>query len=359
MATIAPPQTAPPASTPQPAIPAGRSPGGPLKLVVGAGMVLVVGSILLVAVLASILGSNPSGCATPSTSAVAALPAPGTAGSALNGKVSWFGGPHDSKAGPTTATGISVTHPGIAVYNGATEGGWWWVRFPNGRTAILQQTDFGPAPWTGRVLDVLYSALPAIGYTEQSFSTDAQITARYLGKDPRWAHAPGAVTGATAPAGVVPSSAGGCTDRSLVDTGVPGKVRIAPGADRPGVPIAPVTLAFVARMAGITGRTLVITTGTNHSQYTVDGLVSDHWDGHATDIGMAANGGSEGSPVGDRIMAACLIAGGETPARAQADASRGGLYTLVHDRLRIQCIWKTYEGGNHYTHVHAGARPVL
>lgn len=358
MATIAPPQTAPPASTPQPAILPGRPPGGPLKVLIGAALALVVGSILLGAVLASILGSNSSGCATSSTSVATALPAPGTAGSALTGKVSWFGGPHDPSAGPTTATGISVTHPGIAVYNSTTEGGWWWVRFPNGRTAILQQTDFGPAPWTGRVLDVLYSALPAIGYTEQNFPTDAHITARYLGKETRWAHAQGAITGTTTPAGVVPSAAGGCSDSSLSETGVPGKVRIAPGADRPGVPIAPVTLAFVARMAGIAGRALVITTGTNHSQYTVDGLVSDHWDGHAADIGMAANGGSDGSPVGDRIMAACLIAAGEPPTRAQADASRGGLYTLIHDGLRIQCIWKTYQGGNHYTHVHAGARPV-
>jgi hypothetical protein len=64
---------------------------------------------------------------------------------------------------------------------------------------------------------------------------------------------------------------------------VPGKVVIAPGANRPGVPIQPITLRFVATMAGLYGKPITITTGTNHSQYTVDGNVSDHWDGHAAE----------------------------------------------------------------------------
>lgn len=72
---------------------------------------------------------------------------------------------------------------------------------------------------------------------------------------------------------------------------------------------------------------------------------------------MAANGGTDDSPTGDRIMAACLIAGGMPRPQAIATARRGGLYTLENDGLRIQCIWKTDAGGNHHNHVHAGARP--
>jgi len=339
-------------------IPARSTAGGPLRAIAAGSVALLVGSVLLVAILASVLGGSATSCGNAPTSAVASVPAPGTAGTELRGKVSWFGGPNDRTAGPTTATGLPVTHPGIAVYNTATEGGWWWVRFPNGRAAILQQTDLGPAPWTGRVVDVLYSALPALGYTESNFPTDAEVVARYLGRSDRWAQAQGAITGAATPLGVAPSSPGGCADVVLADSAVPGNVKIAAGANRPGVPIAPETLAFVARMAGIAGRTLVITTGTNHSEYTVDGNVSDHWDGHAADIGMAANGGTDDSPVGDRIMAACLIAAGEPPAQAIAHAQAGGLYTLVHDGLRIQCIWKTYLGGDHHNHVHVGARPI-
>jgi len=31
---------------------------------------------------------------------------------------------------------------------------------------------------------------------------------------------------------------------------------------------------------------------------------------------------------------------------------------MVHDGLRIQCIWKTYASGDHHNHVHVGMRPT-
>jgi hypothetical protein len=65
-------------------------------------------------------------------------------------------------------------------------------------------------------------------------------------------------------------------------------VRVAGGANLPGHPLAPETLGFLQRVAVLYGRPLVVTTGTNHSRYTVDGRVSDHADGHAADLGMAA-----------------------------------------------------------------------
>ena len=111
-------------------------------------------------------------------------------------------------------------------------------------------------------------------------------------------------------------------------------------------------------MAALYGGAIVVSTGTNHSTHTVDGRVSDHIDGHAADLGMIANGGSDDSPVGDRLMAACLIAGGLAPEQAADFARAGGLYTLEHDGLRVQCIWKTFKGGNHHDHVHAAARPL-
>lgn len=331
--------------------------GAPAKAIVGTGLLGVLAAILGVGIIAAILGQTPSSCQAPAAGAVTALPAPGTGGQALRGRVSWFGGPRDGMAGSKTASGIPLSQPGIAVYNTQTLRGFWWVRFPNGRAAVLQQTDVGPAPWTGRVLDVVYSTLPRLGYTEATFPTDAQIEARYLGRDKKFAAAAGAVPAGQLPSGASPDDSGGCGDSGLEGTGVPGKVVVAPGANRPGVPIQPVTLRFVAAMAGLYGKPITITTGTNHSQYTVDGNVSDHWDGHAADIGMIANGGTDDSPVGDRIMTACLVAAGVPEAQAAEDARRGGLYTLTHDGLRIQCIWKTYAGGNHHNHVHAGARP--
>ncbi|MGH2945813.1 MAG: lytic murein transglycosylase [Solirubrobacteraceae bacterium] len=147
----------------------------------------------------------------------------------------------------------------------------------------------------------------------------------------------------------------GCTAGPI---GVPGNLHIAPGANAPGEPIAPETLAFVARVAGIYGEPLIVTTGTNHSYYTVDGSVSDHSTGHAVDIGMAANGGTDDGSVGDAIATAALIAAGDPRAQAAREAGAGGLFNREHNGLRIQVIWKTYEGGNHHNHVHIGARPA-
>ena len=104
------------------------------------------------------------------------------AGATLTGKVSWFGGPGDSMSGPTTASGKPVSAGGIAVYNEQTLGGWWAVTFPNGRTVTLQQNDIGPAPWTGRVVDVDYASLSAAGYSQSNFPTNSTVKAVYLGK---------------------------------------------------------------------------------------------------------------------------------------------------------------------------------
>lgn len=149
-------------------------------------VVLVFGVLALaVAILGALEQNQANTCGTPTTPVSTAPPTSTAAGQAITGAVSWFGGPDDHTTGPTTADGKPVSDPGIAVYDTATLNGYWRVHFPNGKTAVLQQTDIGPAPWTGRVLDVLYSALPYIGYSEQDFPTGAQITATYLGTSPK------------------------------------------------------------------------------------------------------------------------------------------------------------------------------
>jgi hypothetical protein len=153
------------------------------------------------------------------------------------------------------------------------------------------------------------------------------------------------------------SASAGCESDGLVGSGVPGKVVVASGANRPGVPLRKLALDYLAAMAGLYGKPIIVSTGTNHDRLTINGNVSDHWNGHAADLGMAINGGSDGSRVGDLLMTACLRVAGVAPARAAAQARRGGLFTLRRGALRIQCIWKTYAGGNHYTHVHVGVQP--
>jgi hypothetical protein len=105
------------------------------------------------------------------------------AGIHLRGKVSQFGGPNDPTDSGHTANGMTTATPGIAVYNENTLGGYWKVTTANGRTQVIQQTDIGPAPWTGRLIDFTYSAVHLFGYTQQNFPTDSVASAVYLGKD--------------------------------------------------------------------------------------------------------------------------------------------------------------------------------
>lgn len=164
------------APQPPPSPPGTGVPRGALLGALAAGALLLV---VIITILGALVGQQAPTCAA----AAAPLPAAGTNGTSLTGKVSWFGGPHDPTAGPTTASGQPTSTPGVAVYDTATLRGYWQITFPNHHVAVLQQTDIGPAPWTGRALDVTYSALSQIGYTEQNFPTDATITATYVGKN--------------------------------------------------------------------------------------------------------------------------------------------------------------------------------
>lgn len=137
-----------------------------------------------------------------------------------------------------------------------------------------------------------------------------------------------------------------------------GKVIIAPGANKPGHPIQAMTMKYVARMSDRFGKPITITTGTNHDKLTKNGKISDHFSGHAADIGMAANGGTNDGPVGDKIMEAALVLAGVSDQHAPEQARGGGLFTFTHEGMRIQCIWKTDEGGDHHNHVHVGVRPA-
>ena len=141
-------------------------------------------------------------------------------------------------------------------------------------------------------------------------------------------------------------------DEPVVDVG---RVIVAPDANLPGKPIQPMTLKYVERMAALLQRPITITTGTNHRQFTAGGNVSDHFTGHAADIGMAANGGTNDGPVGDRIMEAALVLAGVPTAKARAEARKGGQFDNTRDDMRIQCIWKAPD---HHDHVHVGVRPA-
>lgn len=139
----------------------------------------------------------------------------------------------------------------------------------------------------------------------------------------------------------------------LAVPGAKGKVVLAPGADRSGAATKQEVLDFLARVAGVAGRRLVVTTGTNHSQYSSSGNVSDHWVGLAADLGSAANGYEISGKGGTLIAAAALRAAGVQEGEAWRVANGGGGHNVCYRGYRIQVIWLT---GDHYDHVHVGLR---
>lgn len=122
-------------------------------------------------------------------------------------------------------------------------------------------------------------------------------------------------------------------------------VSLASGADREGVSTKRPILRFAARIARLYGSPLTIGTGTNHSQYTVDGNVSAHWTGNAVDIPAT------GADL-RRLGFDALRAAGVSRKKARAMAAQGGLFNVGG----YQIIFLTNEGGNHFNHLHIGIR---
>lgn len=160
-----------------------------------------------------------------------------------------------------------------------------------------------------------------------------------------------AAEAATAPIPLPSSVAGGGGGVTLpgsntalpqITPGKLGKVIIAPGADRAGIRTQKDILTFAGQVAKIYGHTLRVTTGTHHSQMTVNGNQSQHWTGHAVDIA------AKGTTL-IRMGQAALIAAGADPKWARKQ--RGGLYNIGGRQI----IFNTHEGGDHTNHLHLGA----
>jgi hypothetical protein len=180
----------------------------------------------------------------------------------------------------------------------------------------------------------------------------------------------GGTSAATLAAIPAPAAGGGCTALAAdgPGTGASGW-SVAAGANLPGRPLSGLLTAFLNQVAPLLSYRPVLTTGTNHSRYSVDGNVSDHYAGNAGDFGAAANhfgtdDAQPGQPVprGDELAAAMFLAAGIDPAQARAWALAGGLrnvdFTFLGQPVRLQVIWKTSQGGNHHDHVHGGLHPT-
>lgn len=89
--------------------------------------------------------------------------------SQYKGKYTWV---DEGDKPNSNALGVPDDQQGCAFYNQATLGKWFLVTAPNGQTLKLQQTDIGPHPRTGRMIDIAAVAAERFGYSPINFPTD-------------------------------------------------------------------------------------------------------------------------------------------------------------------------------------------
>jgi hypothetical protein len=80
------------------------------------------------------------------------------------------------------------------------------------------------------------------------------------------------------------SSGGSPSSSGAVPGSRQGEVNVAAGANLPGKPLQKSIVQYVKDVAGLRGQPITIGTGTNHSKFTVNGNVSDHYSGNAADL---------------------------------------------------------------------------
>lgn len=212
----------------------------------------------------------------------------------------------------------------------------------------------GAPPGGGSAADYERSACNYYGDRTATCAYGDEVMARAV----RYGFVGGTATDATRFAGLAEQSATGCS-AGTATSGAGRALVIDPGANRAGVPLTLQFTTFAARIAALLPRPLVLTTGTNHSELTSTGNISDHWTGNAGDFASSRNGFPDtGGGYGDQIAATALVVAGASQADAARMAAAGGAFTLTNAGLRVQVIWKSLIGGNHYNHVHVGIKPV-
>ena len=96
----------------------------------------------------------------------------------VEGRVSTFGWLTGDSEGQT-ADGGTTARPCIALWNRTGMDRWFRVTI-DGHTANLLHCDTGPAPWTGRSIDVTGVGDEHLGFSPTGFPTDSWGVAREL-----------------------------------------------------------------------------------------------------------------------------------------------------------------------------------
>lgn len=80
------------------------------------------------------------------------------------GLSSWYGGPCDHMDNDQPYTGLPNTEPGIALYYLRPFKAFYLLTDSRGHRVVVRHSDKGPAPSTGKLVDLNWTAAAALGY---------------------------------------------------------------------------------------------------------------------------------------------------------------------------------------------------
>jgi hypothetical protein len=128
-----------------------------------------------------------------------------------------------------------------------------------------------------------------------------------------------------------------------------GKVNLAPHGGWAG------TQGPVQELVGMLGKGFSVSSAKRATQMTASGNVSDHYIGNKTAYANDIVWGSSTPNASSDAAASKLIQSLGGPANW---GSKGGVFNKVINGVRYQVLYKTNVGGNHFNHIHLGAKKV-
>lgn len=231
------------------------------------------------------------------------------------------------------------------------------INRPQAPTATAPQA---PAAATGPVMPEAYGGgqgAPMAGAPQPQPEVQLPEVADYSQEfgTPQAQQAPEAAGSDTGSDTAAPSGGAGAKPR----------VKIAAGANASGRGLQKPILGVLDEISSAADVPIVVTTGTNHSKYTVNGKISDHFGGNAADI--AATGQHLTDLAVDALLTTArgkkvqwirndgrVVETRITAANARKVAEAGGIWNVPHGKSRVQVIANTHQGGDHTNHLHVG-----
>jgi hypothetical protein len=153
--------------------------------------------------------------------------------------------------------------------------------------------------------------------------------------------------------GSIADSAGGTGGTSAVgdssSTTGTGKADVSPGGGWAG------TEEPVKELTKLAGSGFSVTSAKRDTKNTASGGVSDHWIGNKTAFAHDIGWGSSQPTAASDAAASRIVAALGGPADW---GKKGGVFSTTIKGIRYQVLYKTNVGGNHYNHIHLGAKRV-